>query len=809
MKKMGDIATTSDVATSDRSEVVQLASDASALTISLAEGRGMHCGGIVAAFAAIVAAEYSFWRTARLAVRLGSVRPDQLLVDELMQLDLSSARGLIAVVDDVSRRFPELRRASTAEPDRTSTVVISAPWAKVDGPISSGDPPLVAIEARAESGHVALKARGARTGKDFADVFLSHCIAVAESFGGTTHNSVVDFGSTYRPDMEAALSSPIGHAVSSPEGTALDLIADRVKSHPSKAALKYLDSELSYAELDASANQLANHLATLGVGTETRVGIILDRSALAVTAILAVLKAGGTYVPVDPGFPLARVLQILEHSEVAAVLTDERCAADLPVLGVPLVVIDRPSVSEGLRKLSTSAPPVGIRPDSAAYVIYTSGSTGEPKAVIGLHASIVSGMLAVPFDQDNDAEVCCLHTPLSVSFTVARLFLPLMCGKTLVVLREGVEKDFEELTKAWQFHNVGNIALMTPVLKQIVSQEKWRQRLKGVTTIAFGGELVSEATVRTLLESLPAKRLIHGYGATEVGVAAMINEMAQGSSDEAWSVGFPFPNTNVYILADDLTPMPRGGVGEVCIAAPHIARGYLKRPELTSQKFIDDPFGLPGRIYRTGDLGRRLPSGRLEMVGRTDDQVKVRGFRIELPEVELALRSHALVSDAAVAPHEVDGEVRLVGYVKLVMDASLTRDALRAFLAQRLPAFMIPSALVFVEHIPLASSGKVDRSALPNPFANVPRIAADSGLEADRAIIAATWAAELRLSDIRDDEHFLDLGGDSLIAMRIAAALSTKLDVDISPIAVLSDHPTIAELYKFVLALRAETLLRE
>lgn len=578
--------------------------------------------------------------------------------------------------------------------------------------------------------------------------------------------------------------------------TAHEIFQRQVERAPDAIALVWLDEAMTYAALNARANRLARRLRAMGVGPEVPVGLCLRRSIDAVVTIFAILKAGGAYVPLDPTYPPERLAEIIRDSSMPLAITTNDLVEHLPRRMLPLLVLNS-EVDRIASESSTDLPPSG-RWDNAAYVLYTSGSTGKPKGIVGCHGSIVNGLCWPPFHADDETDVCCVNSALSVAFTTARLFLPLLCGRRLVIIPEGDEKDLRRLVSAWEFARVGNIAMMSPLLRQFLDAGHLIRRLGLVRTVVFGGAPVARQTIAAFLDAMPHAEVLHGYASTEAGGAVLVHSIRSAASP--WSVGRPFPNTRVYILDNRANLMPIGAVGELCISAPHMARGYLRQPGLTAERFVANPFGHGERLFRTGDLARYLSNGEIEILGRTDDQVKIRGFRVELRDVELPLAEHAGVQQVTVTAREMNGETRLVAFVVRGPGSLASSGDLRNHLAQRLPDYMIPSLFAFVDSLPMTSSGKVDRAALPRletPSVATEDVPPRNELEAD---IADVWRTELALDRVGVHEHLLDVGGDSLSAMQIAIRLTEKFGVDIVPASVIVDYPTVAEMAAYIAA---------
>jgi amino acid adenylation domain-containing protein len=572
-----------------------------------------------------------------------------------------------------------------------------------------------------------------------------------------------------------------------------ELFEARVETAPEAVALLYRDRTLTFRELNQRANQLARHLAGLGMGPERLTAVLLDRSPDAAIALLAALKTGGGYVPLDPGFPPGRIRQILRDASPVAIVTATAFEDRVPDVGLPVVHLDRAAAELGAR----SGDNLGALsfPDAVAYLMYTSGSTGEPKAVVSTHRGIVNGLTDTPFGNNADTGVCALNSAMSVGFTVAQLFLPLLTGVPLRMVPEEDGKDVRRLADALTSGGVTSVGIVTPLLRQLLAlPPSSLDRLRQLRTVAIGGAPLTRDLLDKFVEALPTTTLLDGYAASEAGGAILVSMHRAPSAPGRLALGFPFTNTTVRVLDVDLRPVAEGDIGEIYVGAPHLARGYWRPPSLTATRFVADPARPGARMFRTGDLGRVLAAGGIEYLGRADDQVKIRGYRVVLGEVERALHSHPHVREAAVAAHAGPQDVRLVGYV---VPATSERDtaSLRSHLASRLPDYMVPSAFIFLDALPVNAAGKLDRPALPapepvRPDLDRPYTAPRSALE---GTIAQIWADALGLDRVGIHDDFLELGGDSLIATQIVARIWETLATEI-PFEILFERPTVAAL---------------
>ncbi|MCC6558329.1 MAG: amino acid adenylation domain-containing protein [Polyangiaceae bacterium] len=560
------------------------------------------------------------------------------------------------------------------------------------------------------------------------------------------------------------------------------------------------DRALTYRELDEAANRLAHRLRELGVGPGSIVASCLERSADVAVAFLGVLKAGGAYLPLDPAHPAARLAALLADSGAAALLTQARIAARLPSRPGATLRLDADWPEIAARSPARPAPLAG--PEDAAYVIYTSGSTGRPKGVVVEHRSAAHLVEAGRGPLGVRAGSRVLQTAsLGFDASIWELLMTLSVGATLCVEPLHALMPGAELARALRRHRI-TVAFLPP---SVLAQQPL-EALPELETLIVGGEACPEELVDRWA---PGRRFLNAYGPTECAVCSTIAECRPGGG--APSIGGPLAGVRAYVLDPRGELAPIGVPGELFLGGGGVARGYLGRPDLTGERFLPDPFAsAPGaRMYRTGDLARWRRDGGLEFLGRADEQVKIRGVRIELREIEAALREHPAVLDAAVAAREdTPGERRLVGYVvpRTGEGAALEQEAgarrapglipsIRASLQAKLPDSMVPSAFVVLDALPLAPSGKLDRRALPAPDRRKPEVAQAfvaprPGLE---AALAEIWREALDLEQVGVDEPFFDLGGHSLLLARVRAMIAARLGREV-PMVELFQHPTIRRL---------------
>lgn len=528
-------------------------------------------------------------------------------------------------------------------------------------------------------------------------------------------------------------------AVDYPSGTLPGLVADQVRRTPQREAVRFDGASLTYAELDARANQLAHHLRSLGVGPESVVGVCLPRSLELVVALLGVHKAGGAYLPLDPDHPAERLRYLREDSGATTMIDTDTFAA----------LADRPSHDPG----------VVVAPAHPAYVIYTSGSTGRPKGVVVEHRGIVNRLHWMQQEYGLDATDRVLQkTPASFDVSVWEFFWPLITGATLVVARPGGHRDPAYLARVIDSERITTLHFVPSMLRAFLTEPFGG--LPSLRRVICSGETLTSDLVASVHDRIGCE-LHNLYGPTEASVDVTATRCHPG---EPVTIGVPIANTRAYILDRDLQPVPVGVPGELTLAGVQLARGYLRRPALTADRFVPDPFNPGGRLYRTGDLARRRPDGRIDYLGRLDHQVKINGVRVELGEVEHALTEHPTVRAAAVTVD--DGQ--LVAHLVGDPDLSMLPDFLRA----TMPEVMVPAHWLVYEALPVTSSGKVDRKALSAPDRNRATI---DGYVAPRTplerMIASAVANALNIDKVGIEDRFFALGGDSMRAIRVVGTL--------------------------------------
>jgi amino acid adenylation domain-containing protein/non-ribosomal peptide synthase protein (TIGR01720 family) len=582
-----------------------------------------------------------------------------------------------------------------------------------------------------------------------------------------------------------------------------EAVADRF---PDSIAVAFGGVTLTYAELNVRANRLAHRLQRLGVGPGAFVGVLLERCPDAVVALLAILKAGGAYVPLDPEHPPERLRFMAEDARVSVLVTQSGLRDRIPRTDAHVVAID----AEWGKIAATEPggnPTAAVGPDDAAYVIYTSGSTGVPKGVVAPHRGVVRLVQGTTYVTVAPGDVLLHYAPLAFDASTFEIWGALLNGARLAVAPPR-HLSVHELGNTLQSNGVTTLWLTAPLFHLMVDENP--DGLAGVRQLLAGGDALSPAHVRKAQRRLPGCRIINGYGPTETVTFACCHAIPDPASPYTASVpiGRPIGNTRAYVLDARKEPVPIDVPGELYVGGDGVALGYLNRPELTAERFLADPFSPePGaRMYRTGDRVRWLPDGTLEFLGRFDEQVKVRGFRVEPGEVQAVLAGHPGVKEAVVAAREVrPGEKALVAYIVPASAPAPTAEELRGFLARSLPDPLLPSAFVVLETLPLTANGKVDRHALPDPGTG--RLDPGGAHVAPRTpteeILAQAWSQVLGVATVGVRDDFFALGGHSLLATQVVSRLRTALGIDV-PVRALFDARTVERLARAVDDLRRE-----
>ncbi|HEX2210446.1 MAG TPA: amino acid adenylation domain-containing protein [Longimicrobium sp.] len=577
------------------------------------------------------------------------------------------------------------------------------------------------------------------------------------------------------------------------------LFAEQAARTPEALAAAFDGATLSYAELDARANRLANHLASLGVGRESRVGLCLERSAEMVIATLAILKAGGAYVPLDPAYPRERLAFMLADSGVRVLVTEDSLRAALPAEEAGVAVVSVDGDRAAIAAASADAPRTACGPRDLAYVIYTSGSTGTPKGVGVEHRSVVRLVRDTDYVDLGPADRIGQASNVSFDAATFEIWGALLNGGAVVGLDKDVALSPAGLADAIRDHGITTLFLTTALFNGIARDRP--DAFTPLTTLMFGGEAVDPASVRRVLAAGGPRRLLHVYGPTENTTFSSWHRVdAVAENALTVPIGRTLAHSSLRVLDQALQPVPVGVPGELYVGGDGLARGYLGRAALTAERFVPDPFAERAgeRMYRTGDRVRWTAEGSIEYLARLDGQVKVRGFRIEIGEIEAALRRHPAVSDCTVMAR-ADGAAgrQVVAYVVGGADA----EELRAHLRASLPDYMVPAAFVAMDAIPLNPNGKVDRRALPAPDWAAGADAYVAPRTPAEEVLAGIWAGVLNLERVGVHDDFFQLGGHSLLATRVVSRVRAVFGVEL-PLRMLFEAPTVAGVAERVEGLR-------
>ncbi|HEY0083940.1 MAG TPA: amino acid adenylation domain-containing protein [Pyrinomonadaceae bacterium] len=578
-----------------------------------------------------------------------------------------------------------------------------------------------------------------------------------------------------------------------------ELFEAQAERSPDLIALVFEDERLTYRELNRRANQLAHHLRSLGLTPESVVGICVERSPEMVLGMLGVLKAGGAYLPLDPGQPAERLDFMLKDAGVEIILTQRQVLEVLPAHEAHLINLD---ADWGVIAQHDESNPEGAAtPDNLAYTIYTSGSTGQPKGVMVAHRGVCNTLTwrQRAFSL-TEADRILQTIPFTFDPSVWQIFGTLLSGGRLVLARPGGHREVAYLRGLMAEQHI-TVADFPPSMLQVMLNELAEEPCRCLRHVFCGGEVLPTELAARFLDTLDAT-LHNVYGPTEASIDATCHTCRVEDNHRSVLIGRPIANAQVYLLDAHLQPVPPGVPGELYIGGDGLARGYLNRPELTAERFIPNSFiDQPGaRLYRTGDIARYLPDGSIEYLGRVDQQVKVRGFRIELGEIEAALGAHPAVRECVVeAREESTGGKQLVAYAVAEQGQTPTSGELRAFLKNKLPDYMIPSVFVPLGELPLMSNGKVDRRALP-ALAKVEREAEAAykspGTEAEH-LIAALWQEALGIEKVGVSDNFFDLGGHSLMLIQIHGKLRALFSQEIT-ISEMFQYPTVSSLAQYL-----------
>lgn len=604
-------------------------------------------------------------------------------------------------------------------------------------------------------------------------------------------------------DLSEILTRIKGNSFAFPACNAVhEYFETQVDLTPGQVAIEFEGKALTYKELEQRSNQLANYLKSQGVGRNKFVGIFMERSLEMFISILATFKAGGAYVPLDPEYPKDRLDFLIEDIEAPVILSQGRLRDQLPQEAMNKYKVTSLNVDQEwdykITMFSAERNKCTNEPQDAAYMIYTSGSTGKPKGCVNTHQGIANYLQCRKKRQPLTTKDKILQkTPFTFDVSIGESLWPLISGATLVISRPGGHRDPSYLINIINERSITHLDFV-PSMFQLFLEEEQTKTCKSIKRVILIGEAVPLTTIKKFYEILPSAALINSYGPTEAAVACTDIELY--ATDRAVTIGYPLPNCEIYILDEFGQPTPVGVFGELCIGGIQVAKGYWKREDLTREKFINDPFSneTGRKIYKTGDRARFLPNGTIDYQGRMDFQVKVRGFRVELGEIEALLVSHPKISQATVvlkAIHGEQGAKSLVAYyVTKNRNDDISSDSLKEYIKQKLPEYMTPAFLIPMSELPLITSGKVDRKAL---------MARKDELKIDVKITSApmddleknlisVWQEVLKVTPIGRDDNYFALGGDSLGMISIRRKL-LKLNIDLE-IKEFIKNQTVAQL---------------
>jgi amino acid adenylation domain-containing protein/thioester reductase-like protein len=584
--------------------------------------------------------------------------------------------------------------------------------------------------------------------------------------------------------------------------TIQELFEAQVERTPEAVAVVCEDQQLTYRELNARANQLARYLCAAGVGPDASVGLCVERSLEMIVGVLGILKAGGAYVPLDPTYPMERLHYVLADSRPVVLLTRASLCVMLPVTEVPTLCLDTQWATVATEPTENLLhQPL---PQHLAYVIYTSGSTGNVKGVVVTHGNVVHSTMARLITYREGLSSFLLLSSVAFDSSVAGIFGTLAQGGQLVLPAPGEELEPGIL---WELIGQRRITqlLTVPSFYRLLLEQMPVTKGHSLRSVIMAGEACGSDLLVKHRSILPGVRFFNEYGPTEATVWSTVHEGRDWESTPTVPIGRPIANTQTYILDGDLEPVPVGVAGELYIAGVGLARGYLRRPDLTAEKFIPNPYSQePGaRMYKSGDLARYLPDGNIEYLGRLDHQVKIRGFRVELGEIEAALQAVPGVREAVVLAREDNpGDKRLVAYVVTKFGTEpMETGALRSSLAQTLPEYMVPVAFIFLEQLPLTPNGKVNRKALPVPDLTRGELGYVAPQTLMETQLAGIWAEILTLDRVGVEDNFFDLGGHSLMATRLLSQVRAAFHVEV-PLRAVFEAPTVSGLARLIEGIR-------
>jgi amino acid adenylation domain-containing protein len=605
------------------------------------------------------------------------------------------------------------------------------------------------------------------------------------------------------------------------------LFEEQVERTPNDVAVVFEEQQLTYNELNRRANQLAHYLQSLGVKPDELVGICVERSLEMIVGLLGILKAGGAYVPLDPDYPQERLSFMLEDSQVKVLVTQAKLVESIPEHQAQLICLD--TEWEKIAQNIPSNPESGVKPDNLTYIIYTSGSTGKPKGVLVNHANVVRLFAATDsWYHFNSNDVWTLFHSYAFDFSVWEMWGALLYGGRLVVVPYLVTRSPEAFYQLLCQEKVTILNQTPTAFRQLIQVE---ESLKGsfpplsrgvrgdrssttdndlsLRLVIFGGEALEINSLQPWFNRHgdQCPQLVNMYGITETTVHVTYRPLSMTDLDSTASViGCPIPDLQVYLLDQYLQLVPVGVPGEMYVGGAGVTKGYLNRPELTTERFIPSPFENSNKLYKTGDLARYLPKGELEYLGRIDNQVKIRGFRIELGEIEALLASHPQIWETVVIVRDdTTGDKRLVAYIVPQSEKTITINEIRQFLKAKLPSYMVPNAFVILDALPLTANGKIDRRALPpSESSSEPSEKYVAPRNPIEDILVNVWSEILKVEKVGINDNFFELGGHSLLATKLVAQIRDRLKIEL-PLRQLFNTATLAELAQGIEQLKQQT----
>lgn len=570
------------------------------------------------------------------------------------------------------------------------------------------------------------------------------------------------------------------------------LFEEQAERTPELIAVVFAGQQLTYAELNARANQLAHYLQQRGVGTETLVALYVDRSLEIIVGLLGILKAGGAYVPLDPAYPKERLALMLADTQALVLLTQKNLGKTLVEHTAEVICLD--TDWDVIKLESSENLHSGVKPENLAYVLFTSGSTGKPKGVTVEHRQVCNYLNTIVEKLDLSGCKTFAHiSTFAADLGNTTLFGSLCQGGCLHLVSQDCASNPEALAEYFHHHSIDCLKIVPSHLAALLTSSH-PEKIIPKQRLILGGEACSGRLIEQIQQLNTECQIFNHYGPTEATVGVLSYAIPTEYHCNTVPIGRAIANTQIYLLNSDLQPVPIGVPGELYIGGAAVTRGYLHQPDLTNKSFIPNPFG-DGRLYKTGDLTRYLPDGNIEYLGRIDQQVKIRGFRIELGEIEITLKQHPAVREAVILVHEHHQDQRLVAYVVAEKQCVPKNSELREFLQEKLPKYMVPSVFVQLKALPLLPNGKLDRQALLIPDTSNSELAGTFVAPRTQVeeVLVGIWAEILGIEQVGIYDNFFDLGGHSLLATQVISRLRQAFDVELA-LLQLFEHPTVADL---------------